>query len=255
MSDISRKGTLYEKVYDYLRDKIKNEYKPEDILPPQSKIAEDTQTSLITVKRAIKELEAEGYLVSKAGKGTIVKSKPVIDNHVGISSWTDSITDQGGIPQTAWTKIQKRTPIDKIASKLMLKAREKTVLISRLRSIDDKPICLMTNELPANLVPGIEKEALNTESLYALLKDRFQLIPLAADEEVKAREATPKERKLLGMKSKFVLVVDRISYLANDVPMEISSIVAPADSYIYRSKQLNKTMDSEVLKTLIKKYN
>ena len=248
---MERKEVLYQKVYDYLLNRILKEFSPGDLLPPQSKIAAHTKTSLITVKRAIKELEGQGYLHSKAGKGTIVKSPPVIDNHIGVSSWTDSIAGQGNVPSTAWMKLTKKTPTSFIANMLGLKARERTVLIERLRLIDGKLICLMTNEIPLQLVPDIDKKVIDSESLYAFLKDQYGLIPHSADEEVYARQATNYEIETLCLKTPFVLVVKRLSLMFDDIPFEFSSIIAPADSYIYRSRQVNKTLKPEVLKDLI----
>ncbi len=250
-----RRGTLYQEVYDYLLKKIESEFRPGDLLPPQSKIAEDTHTSLITVKRAIKELEAQGFLFSKAGKGTIVKKPSVVDNHIGVSSWTDSIAGQGKVPSTAWMTVKKRKPASSIVNMLDLKARERTVRIERLRLIDDEPICLMTNEIPLRLVPDIREKTMDDESLYTYLKDHYGLIPVYADEEVYARTASDYEIKQLQLKTPFVLVVERLSWLSDNVPFEFSSIIASASSYIYRSRQINKTLDPEVLKNIIIKEN
>ncbi len=254
-TNFKRKEPLYLKVYDYLLEKIENEFAPDDLLPPQSKIAEDTQTSLITVKRAIKELEVQGYLQPKAGRGTIVKRPTIVDNHVGVSSWTDSISDQGIVPGTAWMKMEKKSPVQAIVNKLELKAREKTIQIKRLREIDGNPICLMSNEIPLRLVPEINKKNMDKESLYVFLKDEFNLVPASADEEVYARQATDYEVKTLQLKTPIVLVVERLSFMLNNTPFEFSSIIAPADSYIYKSKQFNKTIHPEELKKLIEQEN
>lgn len=242
---------LYLEVYDYLLDRIEKEYHPGDLLPTQSKIAEETDTSLITVKRAIKELEVNGYLKSKAGKGTFVKKPRIVDNHIGVSSWTDSIEGQGNIPSTAWMKINKIVPSSNRSDLLQLKARERTVIIERLRLIDNDPICLMSNEIPLRLVPDIHKKTMNNESLYTYLKDEYGLIPVSAEEKVYGREASGYEIEALQLKTPIVLVVERLSFLLDDVPFELSSIIAPADSYIYSSRLINKTLDPEIIKKLI----
>ncbi|GAA3612914.1 GntR family transcriptional regulator [Flavivirga amylovorans] len=249
------KVPLYHKVYDYLLEKIKNEYIAGDFLPTQSEIAIQTETSLITVKRAIKELEAIGYLESKAGKGTIVRKPSVVDSHVGVSSWTDSISGLGSVPSTGWIKVKKRVPTSSTADKLKLKARERTVRIKRLRLIDDNPICLMNNEIPLSLVPGIHAKVIDKESLYNYLKDEYGLIAIRAEEEVRAREATEYEIEILQLKTPIVLVVRRLSFLSDDVPFELSSIIAPAESYIYKSQQINRTLDPKDLNKLLTKVS
>lgn len=242
---------LYHKVYYYVLDKIKEEYRPGDLLPTQSEIAKETDTSLITVKRAIKELETAGFVESKAGKGTTVRKPQIIDSHVGVSSWTDSISAQGNIPSTAWTKIYISQPSSAVADALRLKAREKIVVIERLRLIDGKPICLMTNILAQNLVPGFDKNTQLNESLYTYLKDEYGLIGASADEEVYAREAKKHEIETLELKTPIVLAIDRASFLLDKTPFGLSTIIAAAESYVYRSHQINKTLDQEVLKDLL----
>ena len=81
----TKKSPLYYEVMNYLADRISKEYKPGDIIPTQTDIASITRTSLITVKRAVNELVSEGILETIAGKGTFVKPKPLVDNHVGVS--------------------------------------------------------------------------------------------------------------------------------------------------------------------------
>ncbi len=239
---------LYIEVIKYLSDLISNGYKAGDNIPTQTEISKQTNTSLITVKRAINELVAEGILETIAGKGTFVKDAPLIDNHVGISSWTDSVFGIGKTPRTFKTTINKHIPVSKIANILQLKAREHSVVITRLRGIEDKPICIMTNEIPLQLVPGLDKKKFDTGSLYAWLKENYQLVPAFANEEVYAREATKEERDVLSMTCNIVLIINRISYLANDIPFEISKIIAPANEYRYKSSQVNSSMSDISLK-------
>ena len=101
---------LYVTVKAHIVDNILKKLSPGRLIPTQAEISKETGTSLITVKRAIKELEKEGYLEPKAGKGTFVKHPPLIDRHVGVSSWTDSISGLGRIPNTAWIRVEKRIP-------------------------------------------------------------------------------------------------------------------------------------------------
>lgn len=245
------KVPLYHKVYHYLLERIREEFKPGDLLPTQAEIARETDTSLITVKRAIKELEVAGLIESRAGKGTTVKKPRIIDSHIGVSSWTDSIVGQGKIPSTAWTRIEKRDPTSTTINSLKLKTRQKTIKIERLRLIDGEPICLMSNELPVHLVPEFQVDTDIKESIYTYLKNTYNLTGVMADEEVYARQATAYEIETLHLKSPIVLVIERVSYLANETPFEASSIIAAAESYVYRSKQINKAADTQVLQHLL----
>jgi len=245
------KSLLYSSVIQTLLEKI-NQRQPGDLMPTQSDIALETGTSLITVKRAISELVKEGYLESVPGKGTIVRKPPIIDKHIGVSSWTDSMANLGEQAQTSWIKTVKRIPPAEVASLLQLKARQRTVVVNRLRSIGSTPICLMQNEIPLDLVPDMHKKEINSESLYEWLKKTYDLVPAIAEEEVYARRATDYERSELKMKDDILLIINRISFSADGTPVEISELKAPSENYRYRSKQVNTTLEPKILNTLIK---
>ncbi len=64
-------------LYKQITDQIKNDIaggtlKPGTKLPSVRGMAKDLNTSVITVKRAYTDLEAEGYIVTRPGLGTFV---------------------------------------------------------------------------------------------------------------------------------------------------------------------------------------
>lgn len=235
MKSFDNQLPLYVRVQDYIRAAIGSEYQPGELLPRQQEIARSTGTSLITVKRAIDELARQGLLESVRGRGTVVKKRPeVADQHQGVSSWTDNISGLGLEPRTAWSKLSERVPPKTVKGLLGLKAREKTVLVERLRTVDGSPFCLMSNELPVALTPGLVKRGLTSESIYQVLENDYGIRPDRADEEVTARESTADERSYLGRDARIVVEVHRTSYLADGRPLEIAILRAPAHSYRYR---------------------
>lgn len=64
---------LYEQVLDGIKDMIyKGELKPGDMLPSIRELAKDLKMSVITTKRAYFELERQGLIITRAGKGSFV---------------------------------------------------------------------------------------------------------------------------------------------------------------------------------------
>jgi GntR family transcriptional regulator len=232
---------LYAQIERLLLARIGKRYRRGELLPTQQQIAKDTGASLITVKRALSELTRRGIIESVRGRGTVVRGEAVHDNHADISSWTQSISRLGAQPRTAWTRISLRTPPPKLARILGMKARQQSIHLKRLRLVDGVPTCLMTNELPLLLAPGLAEEGLRSESLYAWLFERYGLKPAWADEEVIARAALPMERRLLGADTNIVLMIERLSVLADGRPLEIAEIVAPAHRYRYAVRLVAST--------------
>jgi DNA-binding GntR family transcriptional regulator len=227
-------GPLYAQIERELLERIRRDYRPGQLLPTQQELAREFRASLITVKRALAEIARRGLLRSTRGRGTVVVRPPVEDDRRGVASWTDTMTGLGRQPRTAWARTSERVPPPDVARLLSLRARERTVLLERLRTLDGEPLCLMRNELPLALVPDLPRTGLPEESLYAWLRKKYGLVPFRADEEVEARRPSPDEARALGGRVPIVLVVRRHTFLRDGRSLEAAEMIAPADRYRYR---------------------
>ena len=64
---------LYQQVKDDIRAAIESgKYKTNEKIPPEPELSAEYSVSRITVRRAVEELCAEGYLVKMQGRGTFV---------------------------------------------------------------------------------------------------------------------------------------------------------------------------------------
>lgn len=225
---------LYAQVEKTLLDRIRRNYRAGQLLPTQKELAREFGASLITVRRALDEIGRKGWLESTRGRGTVVTRPPVADDRREVSSWTDSMAGLGRLPRTAWCRVSTRVPPPETARALRLRARERTVVIERLRTLDGEPLCLMRNELPLDLAPELAREGLTEESLYGWLKRRKRLEPRGAHEEVAARLPFRAEIRALGSETKIVVVVRRRTWLSGGRPLEVAEMVAPAHRYRYR---------------------
>ena len=69
---------IYEQIKEQIKSKIiVNELKAGEMLPSIRNLARDLRISVITTKNAYEELEKEGYLVTRPGKGCFVADKNV----------------------------------------------------------------------------------------------------------------------------------------------------------------------------------
>lgn len=70
-------GPLYQQIVDQIKQRIAlEEWKAGDEIPSIRQLAVDLRVSVITVKRAYLELEREGVIVTKHGRGSHVASTP-----------------------------------------------------------------------------------------------------------------------------------------------------------------------------------
>ena len=67
---------IYEQIKNSIVEQIMNdELKEDEPIPSIRSLAQDIKISVMTIKKAYDELEQEGYIVSRQGKGTFVAPK------------------------------------------------------------------------------------------------------------------------------------------------------------------------------------
>lgn len=67
---------IYEQIKNSIIEQIiNNELKEDEAIPSIRNLAQDIKISVMTVKKAYDELEQEGYIISRQGKGTYVAPK------------------------------------------------------------------------------------------------------------------------------------------------------------------------------------
>lgn len=67
---------IYEQIKNSIIDQIMNdELKENEAIPSIRNLAQDIKISVMTIKKAYDELENDGYIVSRQGKGTFVAPK------------------------------------------------------------------------------------------------------------------------------------------------------------------------------------
>ena len=237
MSPLERRPsapTLYAQVEARLLERLRSDFKPGQLLPTQQALAAEFGASLITIKRALHDLARRGHVQSTRGRGTVVTRPVVSDDRSEVSSWTDAMTGLGREPRTVDSSVQVRLPSRDLARLLNLRSRDRVVHLERRRTLDGRPFCLMTNELPFTLAPELADRGLPEESLYAWLKKTHRLVPYRADEEVSARPPQPRESRFLGPDVPIVIVVRRHTFLSDGRPLEVAEMSADARQYRYR---------------------
>lgn len=72
VSNVSDKP-LYQQIKDQIKDQIlSGEIGEGDMLPSIRSLANDLHVSILTTRRVYDELESEGFIITKAGKGSFV---------------------------------------------------------------------------------------------------------------------------------------------------------------------------------------
>ena len=140
----SKNAPLYQQIFEEIKGAIEEgEYAPKERIPSEPELAAKYGVSRITVRRAVEDLCAEGYLVKQQGRGTFV-STPHINRRLLQYTVARSFTDV--------CHDNEMTPGARVVSRLIVPVRsdeakffeldDKALLlyIQRIRTADGQPI-------------------------------------------------------------------------------------------------------------------
>lgn len=227
----------YQKVEDFFIEKInKGILKAGDKLPPEITISAKYGYSRMTVNKAMKDLEKQGYVTRIAGRGTFVKEKSVLRLLTDNISFSDIIKQQRMTPGSTLISYNL-LPSSKVPSATEFETPiNKFHHTVRLRTGDDKPIAITEDYLNADLITKIDFNLLTT-SLYSYLK-KLKLPVIQNFVEIKAVRATKEQQKVLNLDVDFLLMTlanaDTITASNQRVPLGVFVSYYNPDFYTYR---------------------
>jgi len=160
--------------------------KPGDLIPSEAELCEALGISRSTVRQAIGELESEGLVVRRRGKGTFISEPKLYRAVEDIYSFTNEMKGLGLSPSSIVRGFESIAPTDDVAQALHLDSSQKVYMIVRLRCANDEPLLLETTFIPVAMLPGLTKEAVETGSIYTLLHDAGLMVPDVAEETYEA---------------------------------------------------------------------
>ena len=162
---------LYLQVKMTLKEEIENgKYPRGSLIPAEPQLEKIFHVSRITIRQAITELEAEGYVKKARGRGTTVTySSRINESANAIRSFTTEILERKMKPGTSYVTLKKMKPSKSIQDMLELEAKEDVYQLIRIRTANDKPIVLFETYIPGHLELSMDPKAFE-DSMY----DQFE---------------------------------------------------------------------------------
>lgn len=143
-------------------------------LPGDNELAQHFDLSRSVVRQALSELEAEGLIARRRGKGTFLAESKVSE---GLANWPGGLADDvRRRGETVRSKVLRSEVVQadsRIARLLQLEQGAPVASLERVRYINDEPWVHTTTWLPADRFPGLTQHDFTEQSLYALLRDRY----------------------------------------------------------------------------------
>lgn len=230
---------LYQQVAAQLEALIVAERLPPGTrLTNEVELAERLGISRPTMRTAIGNLVDRGLLVRKRGVGTqVVRAQ--LSRSWELTSLHDDLVRAGRRPTTTVLELAE-TPADaQVAAALGVAAWTPVTVLRRLRSADGEPVALMTNHLPAGLVP-LRADDLGTHGLYELLRAAGVRIRIA-DQSIGAAAATAAQARQLGeRRGAAMLTMTRTAYDDAGRPVEHGNHLYRGSAYRFATTLVSR---------------
>lgn len=203
---------------------------PNSSLPPEREIAELTDLSRVTVRKAIQELVRKGAIEQRQGSGSFVR-EPVARVEQSLShltSFTEDMERRGLRTTSTWLERGIFLPSPEEMMALGLSANEQVARIHRLREAGGRPMALERAALPLDILPNPTEV---TGSLYAFL-DQSGFRPVRAIQKISAINLEAAEADLLDVAEGTAgLRIQRTSYLESGRVAELTRSIYHGEAY------------------------
>ena len=234
----ARATLRYQRVIDLVEELIATrELQPGSLLPTQQELARMAGVSLITVRRALQELERAGRVTGHQGVGTFV-ARPRIVTDPAHSGGLLSTFDRQAVPREVDTRVlglRAATPRPTVAQTLRLRDGARVWQLERLRLLVGAPRVIEEALIPQSLAPelGARRSEL-TGSLYELLGREYGLMDHHEEQYLEVTTAGRRERRLLELPARAKVVRLRgVSFTPEDIAFDCFEQVYPAEEFVF----------------------
>jgi GntR family transcriptional regulator len=230
----------HEQLGARLRELIDNDLPAHAKLPTERDLAEQFGVSRVTVRRALGDLENERRVYRVQGAGTFVAATPIAKT-LELTSFSEDMRRRSLRPGSRLLAAEVATAGARAGFALRLSPSEEVVLIQRVRTADDVPMCLERVYLPHALVPGLLDGGLDG-SLYERLDESYRIRLVRAEQTIHATVVDPPTAELLDVPPFApALLVERTTFDERDRPVELAVSVYRADRYSFEVTLFRRT--------------
>ncbi len=197
----------YLQIYSEIKTRIQDGgYPAGSYLPSEGELTKIHEASRDTIRKALSQLAANGYIQKEKGKGSLVLQTDTIAFPVsGLTSFKElqNSTMHSEVTTDVASFEVKEVP-ESIREKMNMDSGE-IYDVRRVRTIDGERIIYDHDYLNAQIIPGLTEEQA-ADSIYEYIENQLGLKVSFARKEITVVPATREDRQLLDMKNYDLLV-------------------------------------------------
>jgi len=244
--DPSSDRAVYKQIADHLRAAIARERLGEgDQLPSEAQLMAHYGVARMTVRNALRVLQAEGLITAEHGRGVYVRARPPVrrlasdrfaqrHRKQGKAAFLAESEQAAATPTVDMIEISEAPPPAEIADRLNQPDVEPVVIRSRRYSLNGHPVETAISYIPADLARGtpITDPNPGLGDIYARLEDQGHTLARFT-EDVTARMPTPDEARQLSLSEGVpVFRLIRTAYDLDGRAVEVCDTIMAADAYV-----------------------
>jgi GntR family transcriptional regulator len=204
---------------------------PNEMLPSESQLCSAYGISRTVVRQALREMEYEGQVYRRKGKGTFVAEPKILESLAQrLTGFHQDMAEQGLSTSDEVLCLDVVPANSKVASFLNLDEGVKVITMRRLRHVEGVPIALVTTFLPVSLCEKVLEADFRDQSLYVFLEKECGVVIDHGRRMIEAVVANEEEASLMQVKKGAPMVLlDSVSYLEDGTPVEYYHAVHRGD--------------------------
>ncbi|WP_297596755.1 GntR family transcriptional regulator [uncultured Cetobacterium sp.] len=237
MKNFKNKPTLFSQIYDDIKDLIETKKLTEHKqLPTEFELCKDYSTSRITIRRALFELEKDGYIYKIRGKGTFIAPKQIIQKRSHFSKFYDDVKNSGKKPKSKILSFRIIEAGEKISKKMNINKQEKVYEITWIRFADNDPLIYENIFFLYSRFPGLESFDLENSIIYDILKNNYSAKFTKGNERFTACLLTSEQASKLNKKKNDAGMKIEKTLWEKDSIIEYTTAIIRADRFVYTTE-------------------
>lgn len=228
----SNKGMpAYYSIYKEMKDKITtSQWRIGGKLPSEPELCEFYNVSRTTVRKAVELLVQDNLVIKEQGHGTFIRAANKVSQKLeSVYTISDEINKAGKSIDTKINSIKIVDSKDCKSEKVRDVFKDKVVLISRVRYIDEDPVMLESNYFSFKDFPDLIQMDLKDKQLYKTVENVYNIYIDEVFETFKAYRLDFEESTLLNAQTHmYGLLIDRVSYSERKI-ISYSQIISKGD--------------------------
>jgi GntR family transcriptional regulator len=226
---------LYYQVRESIRHAIATgAIKAGEKMPTEGQLAKMLGVSLITVKRALTDLQLDGLVTKIQGRGTFVRAAPMEQKLDHLSGFAEDMEELHHKHSAKVFAIATVPATEEVCARLAVEPDEQVIKIERVRYADDEPIMFAVAYLSRDLGERLVHEDLEKNAIFSLLEKKYGIVLIEADYQLEAAVAPHYIQKALDLATHApTLLVRRTAYTENRRPIDFTQLYYRGDRFRY----------------------